>query len=281
MRNPCRLSACAALLMVLAASAHALAQEPEPSPSAVLFGKKCGSCHTLGEGDRTGPDLLGVLKRRDPKWVARFIREPGVVLDAGDPIANDLLGKFKNVRMPDQALGDDELEGMLAYIEACTAAGGCKLVLGKIKHANEATPADVEAGRRLFAGETRLTAGGPSCLSCHHVRDAGVVGGGSLAKDLTFAYARLGDTPISAALATPQFPLMKDIYGKQALTTNEAFQIKAYLATIARDGRASRPDHNFLYLGVIGLVISLGGIGLLWHGRMRGVREDIVKRGHP
>jgi mono/diheme cytochrome c family protein len=280
----------AAWLLVLAAPGSATGQPTaapapdapaadEPPPFAVLFGKKCGSCHTLGEGDRAGPDLLGVLDRRPRAWVRDFIRAPGAKIDAGDPVANELLAKFKQVRMPDQPLTDEELDGVLAYLADCAAKGGCRIVLGKVRHASEATPADVARGRRLFDGRDRLARGGPSCLSCHNVRGAGLMGGGTLAIDLTFVYARLGDTGLTAALDAPPFPLMKDIYGKQPLAPDEAFALKAYFADAARDGTPPSTDRNFLYLGVLGLCASLGTLGAIGAGRLRGVRQSIVKRG--
>lgn len=245
-----------------------------------MFGKKCGSCHTLGEGDRTGPDLLGATKRRSRTWLTTFIRLPGNAIDAGDPVANELLNKFKGVRMPDQTLTDAELDGLLGYIDECTAKGGCKLAFGKVKPARDATAADFEAGRALFEGRTPLANGGPACISCHNVRGAGVVGGGTLAKDLTHAYARLGEQGTTSALASTPFPLMTTIYKAQPLTDAEAFKVKAFLYASSRDGAAPRGDNNFFYIGVLGAIASFGAIGAAWRDRLRGVRRHIVRRGN-
>jgi hypothetical protein len=265
------------LLLVPALTSSAQAQtEPEPSPTAVLFGKKCGSCHTLGEGDRTGPDLLGVTQRRPADWLRAFIPAAGAKIDAGDPVATELLRKYKDVRMPDQPLTAEELDAVLAYITDCTSKKNCRLVLGKVKHASEATPADVARGRRLFEGSERLAGGGPACLSCHNVRGAGILGGGTIAKDLTFVYARLGDVGVTSSLEATPFPLMKDIYARRPLRPDEAFALKAYFADAAKDGTPPATDKNFLYLGVIGLCASFGTIGAIWSGRLRGVRQSIV-----
>lgn len=250
------------------------------SPSAILFGKKCAGCHTIGEGDRTGPDLLGVTKRRERAWIESFIPNPGAKIDSGDATANELLQKFKGVRMPEQTFTPDELRGIVDYLDDCGKKGGCKIALGQVRHANQATPFEVEVGRQVFAGLRPLANGGPACISCHNVRGAGILGGGTLAKDLTFVYARLGDAGMTSALETTPFPLMKDAFGKRPLDASEAFALKAYFATVAKDGTPPTPDHNFLYLGVIGLFASLGTIGAVWSGRLRGVRQTIVKRGH-
>ncbi len=239
------------------------AEEEPPSPTALLFGKKCGGCHTIGEGDRTGPDLLAVTKRRDERWLRTFIRDPGSVIDGGDKVASDLLVKFKGVRMPEQVLTPDQLSDLIAYLADCGAKGGCKVALGKVRHASQAKAADVARGKRLFQGLDRLSGGGPACMSCHDVRNVGPLGGGTLAKDLTFAYARLGDAPISAALADTPFPLMKDIFPAHPLRADEAFAIKAYLAAAAKGGPPAL-DHDFAYAGVIGLFLALGAVGALW-----------------
>jgi len=251
----------------------------EASPHATSFAKKCGSCHTLGEGDRTGPDLLGVTTRRDRKWLSAFIRTPGAVIDSGDATASELLAKFKGVRMGDQTLSDEELGGLLGYIEECTTRGGCKLATGPVKPARDATPAEVAKGRALFEGATPLAGGGPPCLSCHSVRGVGPLGGGTLAKDLTHAFARLGEQGTSSALASTPFPLMKDIYAAQPLRDAEAFQIKAFLYQSSLDGAQPVKDQNFIYLGVLGALIGFGAIGGAWTGRLRGVRQTIVRRG--
>lgn len=263
------------------ATASAPASDAAPSPAAIFFGKKCGGCHSLGEGDRTGPDLLNVQTRRDRAWITAFIRGAGAVIDAGDPTATELVTKFKGMRMPDQLVGDDEMAALLAYLSECDKKGGCKISTGLVKKATEATPADIAAGRALFEGRTALSNGGAACISCHNVRDVGLLGGGTLAKDLTFAYARLGDVGLSSALDTTPFPIMKDIYAKRTLTQAEAFQLKAFLYASSRDGSQPLADHNFFYLGFGGLGACLGLIGAAWSGRMRGGLRRKFIANHP
>ncbi len=87
-----------------------------------LFGRQCVACHTIGHGDAIGPDLLGVTLSRDRKWLLRMIQQPNDVLDEKDPIATVLLKKYKGVRMPNTFVGDLDVQFILAYIEAQTAA---------------------------------------------------------------------------------------------------------------------------------------------------------------
>jgi protein SCO1/2 len=83
-----------------------------------LFQSRCSACHTIGGGDKVGPDLLGVTDRRDHAWLTRFVLEPEKVLAEGDPIATGLFKKYKQVRMPNVELGSDDVVAVLAYIQA-------------------------------------------------------------------------------------------------------------------------------------------------------------------
>ena len=87
-----------------------------------LFGRNCLPCHTVGHGDKIGPDLLGVTRTRDPKWLARMIQHPDQLLSENDPLATALLKKYNNIRMPNIWLNNDEIKTVLGYIESRTAA---------------------------------------------------------------------------------------------------------------------------------------------------------------
>lgn len=87
-----------------------------------LYQSHCGACHSIGQGDKVGPDLLGVTGRRDRAWLTRYIRVPDQVLAAGDPIATALFKKYNEVRMPNLRLGPDEVAEVLHYLDARTDA---------------------------------------------------------------------------------------------------------------------------------------------------------------
>lgn len=82
-----------------------------------LFNSRCALCHTFGKGDRVGPDLLNVTKRRDRSWLARYVAAPDRVLAAGDPIARKLFAKYPAVRMPNLNLTEDEVSSLIPYME--------------------------------------------------------------------------------------------------------------------------------------------------------------------
>ncbi len=110
-----------------------------------LFGRDCIACHTIGHGDGVGPDLLGVTRTRDRKWLSRMIQTPNDLLNEKDPLVTALLKKYNNVRMPNTGIGDLETDLVLAYIEAQTAARDKEAAAGASAHANK--PAEAGAGQ--------------------------------------------------------------------------------------------------------------------------------------
>jgi protein SCO1/2 len=87
-----------------------------------LFGSRCSACHTIGQGDKMGPDLLGITTRRDRAWLARYVAQPDKMLADGDPIAAALFEKYKDVRMPNLRLGSADVDALLTYLGAKNGA---------------------------------------------------------------------------------------------------------------------------------------------------------------
>jgi protein SCO1/2 len=83
-----------------------------------LFDSKCGTCHSIGKGDRLGPDLAAVTARRDRAWLARYIQAPDEMLAAGDAVATSLLAKYNNVRMPNLRLAASDVSDLISYLES-------------------------------------------------------------------------------------------------------------------------------------------------------------------
>jgi protein SCO1/2 len=86
-----------------------------------LFQSRCEGCHSLGKGDKIGPDLAGLSTRRERAWIARYVNEPERVRGAGDAAALELMKRYK-MRMPAQNLGQDDLAALLKYLESQGAA---------------------------------------------------------------------------------------------------------------------------------------------------------------
>jgi protein SCO1 len=90
-----------------------------------LFASKCSACHTVGRGDRLGPDLVGVTDRRERAWLVRYIQEPDGMLAAGDPIATALYNKYKKIGMPNLRLGSSDVQDLISFL-ASHAAGAAE-----------------------------------------------------------------------------------------------------------------------------------------------------------
>ncbi len=79
------------------------------------FESKCLACHSIAGGDKLGPDLYGVSKRRDEAWLTRWLKSPEQML-ANDAEAKKMLEHFK-VPMPNQNLSEQEIRQYIAYFK--------------------------------------------------------------------------------------------------------------------------------------------------------------------
>ncbi|MSQ20272.1 MAG: c-type cytochrome [Betaproteobacteria bacterium] len=82
-----------------------------------IFQSRCSTCHALGSGDKLGPDLAGVMRRRERDWITRYLSAPERVRAAGDPIALQLREKYKPVIMPNLSLGAEEVADLLGFFD--------------------------------------------------------------------------------------------------------------------------------------------------------------------
>ncbi|HEV7551655.1 MAG TPA: SCO family protein [Candidatus Angelobacter sp.] len=87
-----------------------------------IFTTHCAACHTIGHGEKIGPDLLGVTSVRDHSWLERFISTPDRVIAEKDPIAVALYKKYNGVNMPNLRLTDAELHNLIDFLERQSAA---------------------------------------------------------------------------------------------------------------------------------------------------------------
>src|SRR5262245_2393259 len=56
-------------------------------PGQALYVKMCASCHTVGQGDRVGPDLNAITSRHQRAWLLSYIRDPEKMRAQKDPAA--------------------------------------------------------------------------------------------------------------------------------------------------------------------------------------------------
>jgi nitrite reductase (NO-forming) len=95
--------------------ATAAPTDPVAIKGKLSFESKCLACHSIGGGDKLGPDIYGVSKRRSDAWLARWLKSPDEMLRA-DADAKKLLDKYK-VPMPDQHLSEGEIREFIAYFK--------------------------------------------------------------------------------------------------------------------------------------------------------------------
>lgn len=81
-----------------------------------LFRTRCQACHTIGGGDRLGPDLANVVAARPRPWLRRWLKEPDKMLEEGDPLATALKAQFRNLPMPNFGFGDKEVDALIEFM---------------------------------------------------------------------------------------------------------------------------------------------------------------------
>jgi len=94
--------------------ASATPTDPDAAQGKLDFESKCLACHTVGDGNKVGPDLAGVTKRRSDDWLTRWLKEPEKMLET-DADAKAMLKEFNNLPMPNQNLNDKEISRYIKY----------------------------------------------------------------------------------------------------------------------------------------------------------------------
>jgi len=93
-----------------AAEARRLAVEGER----VFRAKGCTRCHTVGEGDRDGPDLAGVTERRSYAWIVMMLTQPEYMVQADHEAQQLLIEHF--LEMPNLEITVEEARAVWAYL---------------------------------------------------------------------------------------------------------------------------------------------------------------------
>ena len=103
---------------VVPMASYAQARSLDTSRAQFTFESRCASCHTVGGGERIGPDLAQVTARRSTAWITRYLKEPDKVLAEAEPTAVLLSNRYPQVRMPNLRLGDEDVAVLIAYLDA-------------------------------------------------------------------------------------------------------------------------------------------------------------------
>lgn len=201
-----------------------------------IFNNTCKACHTINGGRLIGPDLAGIKEKRDQDWLISFIRASQKMVSAGDSLAVALFEEYNNIPMPDNNLSDDEILSILNYIEGASGSTPAEVAgqqqipdstgqVATVSYSYEM----LDRGKALFYGYEKFANGASSCIACHYIQDASLMGGGKLSFDLTASYGRLGEAGINAILTNPPFPAMNVALRNKNLTDEEKEAITAML----------------------------------------------------
>lgn len=265
----------AALAVAVAATTLLLPSEAHATTPAEAWQKGlCMSCHSVGAGKLVGPDLKGITEKRSEEWLLKFIKSPKAMIDSGDETAVALFEEFK-VMMPDPPLTEAEIKLTLEFTKSSTGAAPAAPTVA-------ATPEQIALGEQLFQGDVALSAGGPTCVSCHDVTSDAIISGGILAKELTTVFTRLGGAGVRAVMGSPPFPVMQAAYKDKPLTDDEMTALVGFLEKVNAEQKNHMPRDTGLWLagsGVVGVVFLLLLFHLIWGRRKRGsVNQAIYDR---
>ena len=260
--------------------------EADQHEGAQYFNQMCSACHTIDKGKLVGPDLVNIQERRSDEWLQKFIKSSQTLIKSGDPDAVAVFKEYNSMVMPDAPFNDNQINAIIDYIKVASEETVDQEVLKEktalIETGASSIEKDIILGQNLFQGKVRLQNGGPSCISCHHVRHDAIIGGGILAKELTTVFSRMGAPGVRAILEGSPFPVMQHAYLNKPLTDEEIFAIVSFLAQADRDHMFQQPRYYGTKLastGVVGLVVLLVIFSLLWYKRKKKlVNEDIFDR---
>lgn len=264
------------LFCVAAASAQTPSEE-----SYKYFEQNCQSCHTIGGGRLAGPDLKGLLERRERAWLQSFISNPKAVIDSGDAYAQQIFRDARGVYMPTPpGITKDLADKLIDVIEIESKKEKSRFAGLEVSD-RPLTAADAVLGGKLFRGETDFKSGAPACFSCHTVHGEGGFGGGQLGPDLTAAFARLeGRKALAAWLSAPPSPTMAPVYRKTPLDGEEVLALTAFLKETSASGvdRAATTVPGFLLAGFALAALALVLFDLFWRDRYRATRRPLIER---
>lgn len=258
--------------------------------TAAYFKSNCASCHTIGGGRLTGPDLKGVIERaqkagKDRDWLVAFILDPQRIVNSGDAYAAQLLQEARGVVMPKiVGLDTEKAEFLVDLIEAESLLEESQFK-GSAVSSEPFTARDVQRGMALFTGREKLKGGSAMCMSCHRISGVGGLGGGNLGPDLTRVYEEGqytagGRATLSAWLSAPATPTMQSLLKDKSLETDE---IHALVALMEDRAANSQPQPtgasmvSFSILGLLGTALILFVFDSLWKTRLRSVRRALVE----
>jgi len=166
------------------------------------------------------------------------------------------------------------------FLFGCGSASGGPPADGKTAQPVSVTTGNIDQGQNLFMGNAHFRNDGPPCMGCHSVGQNGLLGGGALGPNLTNVSARRSQTEILGILSNTESvisPVMRPIYTDTPLTAQEQADLLAFLE--ASTGQPeSDPELLVIGISLAGFVAAVVLIGVVYRGRLRGVRKSLIKK---
>lgn len=243
-----------------------------------LYQQHCAGCHGQTAQGVPGvfPPLAGNPRVQDEAYVLKVIRE-----GLSGPLEVD--GQKFNGSMPAMPqVSDADAKQIAAYLKGLggTAPAQATTPTPQPQPTQAASPQMAAQGKALFLGQARFQNGGAPCIACHTAGSIPLVGGGSLGRDLTDLYTRLGAAGIQAVLSNIAFPVMRETYKGKELTPSEIAALTAFFAEVAKE--PVRPvgvySVRLFYAGFFGALALFGGMYLLWLNRRMSLSERVRRR---
>jgi mono/diheme cytochrome c family protein len=114
------LAAFAAIAIAVTASAAAqgsMSVDPALAKKgkSLFASRGCATCHAFGK-KLAGPDLAGVMQRRDHDWLRRWLLNTTEMI-ASDSIAMAMVIEYKNTKMPNMKLQTADVDALFHYFQ--------------------------------------------------------------------------------------------------------------------------------------------------------------------
>lgn len=95
--------------------------DPDARNGKSTFDAKCALCHSMGTGDKIGPDLKGVTRRHPDQWLTWWLLETDR-MQKTDAEAKALLARYK-MPMPNLGLKPAEVRELLRFLHWSDRSG--------------------------------------------------------------------------------------------------------------------------------------------------------------
>jgi len=237
-----------------------------------IFEKNCAICHKLTEEKLVGPGLKDVTKRRDKKWMKKFIPASQDMVKAGDKTAVQVFNENMKIPMPDHKfLTDADLDALITYIETYKPAEAKKVSVDITKK-DGFWRDEIVRGERLFSGVIPFEKGTTlNCISCHAVVATDSLNFNPSAADLAKAWQEPNGTNLYQVLSEPTSTKMAEVHKGLQMSDKEIYDISAYLSQVGKKGMVWEkifPARLLLFL-LFGLLMALALADLIWFKKVK------------